>query len=59
MPSLGVHITNNLLRQRGFDQLLRDTYGYFGKRTSNEQLMYAHCFVDVYDARQFRYSWYR
>lgn len=54
----GVHITDNLLRQRGFDQLLGDMYGCFGKGTSNEQLMYEHGFVDVYDAGQSRYSWY-
>lgn len=55
----GVHITDNLLRQRGFDQLLGDTYGCFGKGTSNEQLMYAHGFVDIYDAGQSRYVWHR
>lgn len=54
----GVHITDNLLRQRGFDQLLGDTYGYFGKGSSNEQLMYEHDFFDVYDAGQSKYSWY-
>ena len=55
----GVHITDNLLRQRGFDQLLGNTYGFFGKGTSNEKLMYEHGFLDIYDAGQMKYSWYR
>lgn len=55
----GVHITDNLLRQRGFDQLLGSTYGCFGKGTSNEKLMYEHGFLDIYDAGQMKYSWYR
>ena len=54
-----VHITDNLLRQRGFDQLLGNTYGFFGKGTSNEKLMYEHGFLDIYDAGQMKYSWYR
>ena len=33
------HITDNLLRQRGFDQLFNENYG---KGTSNEQLMLEH-----------------
>ena len=54
----GVHITDNLLRQRGFDQLLGDTYGCFGKGTSNEELMYINGFVDIYDCGQARYVWH-
>lgn len=56
-PSTGVHITDNLLRQRGFDQLLGSTYGCFGKGTSNEELMYQHGFLDLYDCGQDVYIW--
>ncbi len=51
------HITDNLLRQRGFDQLLGDKYGCFGKGTSNEKLMLEHGFVEVYDCGQATYIW--
>ena len=54
----GVHITDNLLRQRGFDQLLGKIYGCFGKGTSNDELMYKHGFLDLYDAGQMRYIWH-
>lgn len=53
----GRHITDNLLRQRGFDQLLGSEYGYYGKGTSNEALMLEHGFVVVYDAGQATYVW--
>lgn len=53
----GKHITDNLLRQRGFDQLLGSTYGCYGKGTSNEQLMRQHDFVEIYDAGQATYVW--
>lgn len=43
------HITNNLLLQRGFDQLFNTNYG---KGTSNEELMLQHGFVEVYDCGQ-------
>lgn len=43
------HITDNLLRQRGFDQLFKTN---FGKGTSNEELMKEHGFVEVYDCGQ-------
>lgn len=43
------HITDNFLRQRGFDQL----HGtYFGKGTSNEQLMLEHGYVEIFDCGQ-------
>ena len=45
----GQHITNNLLMQRGFDQLFKTNYG---KGTSNEQLMLENGFVEVYDCGQ-------
>ena len=43
------HITDNLLRQRGFDQLFKANYG---KGTSNEELMKENGFVEVYDCGQ-------
>ena len=43
------HITDNLLRQRGFDQLHKAN---FGKGTSNEQLMIEHGYVEIYDCGQ-------
>ena len=49
-----VHITDNLLRQRGFDQLLNTNYG---KGTSNEQLMLEHDFVEIYDCGQSTWIW--
>lgn len=48
----GKHITDNLLRQRGFDQLLGEEYGYYGKGTSNEYLMLMNGFVEIFDAGQ-------
>lgn len=46
------HITDNLLRQRGFDQLFKANYG---KGTSNEELMKENGFVEVYDCGQSTY----
>lgn len=48
------HITDNLLRQRGFDQLFGTNYG---KGTSNEELMREAGFVEIYDAGQATYIW--
>ena len=48
----GSHITDNLLRQRGFDQLLGDVYGKFGKGTSNEELMRNFGYDEIIDAGQ-------
>lgn len=48
------HITDNLLRQRGFDQLFGTNYG---KGTSNEELMLEYGFVEVYDCGQSTYIW--
>ena len=48
------HITDNLLRQRGFDQLFGTNYG---KGTSNDLLMLEHNFVEVYDCGQSTYTW--
>lgn len=51
-----IHITDNLLRQRGFDQLFGTS---FGKGTSNDELMKEYGFLEVYDAGQGRYCWYK
>ena len=56
-PKTKRHITDNLLRQRGFDQLLGKEYGCFGKGTSNEQLMRDHDFVEIYDCGQATFVW--
>lgn len=48
------HITDALLRQRGFDQLFKTNYG---KGTNNEELMISHGFVKVYDCGQNVYIW--
>lgn len=47
-------ITNNLLLQRGFDQLFHTN---FGKGTSNEQLMLDSGWLPVYDCGQAVYIW--
>lgn len=44
-----VHITDNLLRQQGFDRLFGTE---FGKYTSNEELMLSHNFIEIYDSGQ-------
>ena len=51
------HITDKLLFKYGFDNLLGKTFGYFGKDSSNEQLMLAHGFVEIYDCGQATYVW--
>ena len=51
---LKLHITDNLLRQRGFDQLFKTKYG---KGVSNEQLMRNNKFVEIYDAGQSVWVW--
>lgn len=48
------HITDNLLRQRGFDQLFNTNYG---KGTSNIQLMLNSGFIEIYDCGQSVYIW--
>lgn len=49
-------VNNNLLLQRGFDQLFGTS---FGKGTSNEELMIDNGFVEVYDAGQLRFEYVR
>lgn len=48
------HITDNLLRQRGYDQLFGTNYG---KGTSNEELMLDNGWLPVYDCGQATYVW--
>ena len=48
-PKTKRHITDNLLRQRGYDQLHGAN---FGKGTSNEELMKEHGYVEIYDCGQ-------
>ena len=43
------HITDNLLRSKGFDKLFNENYG---KGTSNRELMLQHGFLEVYDCGQ-------
>lgn len=47
-------ITQNLLNQRGFDQLFGTS---FGKGTSNEALMLQHGWLPVYDCGQFVFDY--
>lgn len=48
------HITDNLLRQRGFDQLFNTN---FGKGTSNEELMINDGWLPVYDCGQLVFAY--
>lgn len=48
------HITDNLLRQRGYDQLFNTTYG---KGTSNEELMLENGWLPIYDCGQLTFIW--
>ena len=51
-----LHVTDNLLRQLGFDRLFGDIFSCYGLGTSNEQLMLEHGFVEIYDAGQSTYK---
>lgn len=51
---LKLHVTDNLLRQRGFDQLFKTNYG---KASSNNELMRVNNFVEIYDAGQSTWVW--
>lgn len=46
------HITDNLLRQHGYDQLFKTNYG---KGTNNRKLMIENGFVEIYDSGQSTY----
>lgn len=48
------HITNNLLLQRGYDQLFCTS---FGNGSSNDDLMKQSGFVEIYDCGQSTYVW--
>lgn len=50
------HITDNLLRQRGYDQLFGTDYG---KGESNEKLMLENGWLPVYDCGQAVYVWHK
>ena len=56
-PELNKHITDNLLRQQGFDRLLGKDFGSFGKNTDNEELMIFHGFVKIFDCGQSVFEW--
>ena len=49
-----IHITDNLLRQKGYDKLFGTNYG---KGTSNRNLMLENKFVEIYDAGQSTWTW--
>ena len=52
------HITDNLLRQRGYSQLHNDNnYVLYNKGDSNEKLMFENGYVIVYDCGQSTYIW--
>ena len=55
-PKSQKHFTDNLVRQRGFDQLMNANYG---KGTSNEELLIQHGFVPIYDCGQDTYVWFK
>lgn len=48
------YITDNLLRQRGYDQLFNTNYG---KGSSNEKLMLQHNWLPIYNCGQSVYTW--
>lgn len=50
-----IHITDNLLRQQGFDRLVGEEFGVYGKGTSNEEIMLENGFVEIYDCGQSSY----
>lgn len=53
--STKMHITDNLLRQQGFDRLVGKEFGTYGKGVSNEELMLLNGFVEIYDCGQKSY----
>jgi hypothetical protein len=48
------HITDNLLRQQGYDRLFNESYG---KGTSNEELILERGYLPVYDCGQDTFVW--
>ena len=55
-PITNVHVTDNFLRQRGFDQIFNTDYG---KGTSNDVLMLEAGFIEIFDAGQSTYIWFK
>lgn len=56
----GKHITDNLLRQRGFSQLHGDkAYIKYNKGDSNELLMIDNGYLPIYDCGQATYVWHK
>lgn len=54
------HITDNLLRQRGFDQLVGSKMNppkLYGKGTDNEELMLENGWLPIYDCGQKVFEW--
>lgn len=55
----GRHITDNLLRQRGFSQLHNDqSYSLYKKGDNNEVLMLENGYLPIYDCGQSTYIWH-
>lgn len=50
------HITDNMLRLKGFDNIFETN---FGKGTSNDELMRQHNFIEIYDSGQTTYGWHK
>ena len=50
------HITDNLLRQRGYDSIFKENYG---KGTNNEELILNKGYLPVYDCGQMTFVWYK
>ena len=48
------HITDNLLRQRWYDQIFGESYG---KGTNNDELMKQRGYVEIYDCGQATFIW--
>lgn len=55
-PKLNMHITDNFLRQKGYDNIFGTNYG---KGTSNRELMLQNKFVEIYDAGQSTWIWHK
>ena len=52
-PKENRHITDNFLRQRGYDQIFNESYG---KGTSNEELIIKRGYYPIYDCGQDTYT---
>lgn len=57
-PKTHRHITDNLLRQRGYSQLHNDNnYENYNKGEDNEKLMLENGYLPVYDCGQSTFVW--